>query len=203
MDKAYIHHYLNWRQDKIYKDGNQCFGDPEGNSEHILLTAYKALAMTYPKFYKMDLLSRLGILAVEWLGPGIDHGRPFDTGIICSTHYGCLEVDKAFNHSRESFASPALFVYTLPNIALGEICIRNKIKGPQVCLIEERTNAGLLCDNALNVLKRNRARNCIIGHIEATEKALFADLAWVSDTAENGNGVILNAEKLSAVFAQY
>jgi len=202
MSKAYIHHYLNWRQGKIYMDGSLCFEHSEMNSPDILSASYKALGITYPKFYKMDLLSRLGFLAVEWLNPEIDKGRPFDTGIICSTHHGCLEVDKAFNHSRETFASPALFVYTLPNIALGEICIRNNIKGPQICLVEERSNAGLLCENALNLLSRNRARHCIIGHIDATDKMLFADMAWVSDTADR-DSVLLTTENLAGLLGQY
>lgn len=202
MAKAYIHHYLNWRQGKIYKDGSLCFEHSARQSADILSESYKALAITYPKFYKMDLLSRLGFLAVEWLNPEIDKERPFDTGIICSTHQGCLEVDKAFNHSRETFASPALFVYTLPNIVLGEICIRNNIKGPQVCLIEEGSNAELLCENALSLLNRGRARDCIVGHIDATEKWLFADMAWVSDTANQG-GVLLTPESLDSRFGQY
>lgn len=202
MTKAYIHHYLNWRQEKIYKDALPCFEHSAIHSMDILSESYKALAIVYPKFYKMDLLSRLGFLAVEWLSPEIDRNRPFDTGIICSTHQGCLEVDKAFNHSRETFASPALFVYTLPNIALGEICIRNQIKGPQVCLIEEGSNAELLCENALNLLSRGRARNCIVGHIDATEKLLFADMAWVSDTADL-DSVLLTPENLACRFEQY
>lgn len=202
MAKAYIHHYLNWRQEKIYKDGNLCFEHSEMNPRNILSMSFKALVIAYPKFYKMDLLSCLGFLAVEWLSPEIDKSQPFDTGIICSTYHGCLAVDKAFNHSRETFASPALFVYTLPNIALGEICIRNHIKGPQVCLIEEGSNAGLLCENALNLLNRNRARHCIIGHIDATDKTLFADMAWVSDRAGQNN-ILLTTENLAGLFGHY
>lgn len=202
MVEAYIHHSLSWRQDKIYRNGSQCFAHPAGRPEEILLASYKALELSYLKFFKMDMLSRLGVLAMEWLCPDIDHSRPFDTGIICSTHHGSLVVDKAFDHSRESFASPALFVYTLPNIALGEICIRNKIKGPQICLIEEKTNAGLLCDNALNILKKKRARNCITGHIDATEESLFVDLAWISDASDDKADIPLTAENLARMFEQ-
>lgn len=201
MAEAYIHHYLNWRKGKIYRDGVLCFEHCIADSADVLSTAYKSLNLAYPKFYKMDLLSRLGFLSLEWLQPELDTAKPYETGIICSTHYGSLEVDKAFNHSRETFASPALFVYTLANIALGEICIRNKIKGPQVCLIEAETNAELLGEQAQNLLNRKRARNCIVGHLDARATTLFADMAWIS-VNEKSNNIPLTTENLAGLFGQ-
>ena len=152
--------------------------------------------MLYPKFFKMDLLSRVAFLATELLKP--DHAvvEKEKIAVVLSTHSGCLEADKKFEESRKTFASPALFVYTLPNIMLGEICIRNGFKGEQMCSIEERFNADWFLFYVSDLLKHREMDACLFGHVEALADKATADLFWVTKAAGNADEIIFNKENL-------
>lgn len=103
-----------------------------------LLTHYRAQAMDYPKFHKMDLLSKTGILAAEQIravadGAIADAEWAEHTAIILCGHTGSLAADAAFqatiSDAADYFPSPSLFVYTLPNIVTGEIALRHLMHG--------------------------------------------------------------------------
>lgn len=201
MNKAYIHHYLNWQNEKIFRDGELISqADPTKSEQDWLLDYYQKQRIHYPKFFKMDLMSRLGFLASCSLMEVCSIETPSKTGIICSTCDGSLEVDKAFEQSRREIPSPALFVYTLPNIALGEICIFHKIKGPQACFIEEKLNSSLLFSVAQDYFSRERADSLIIGHINAIQNQLVAQLAWVNKNPNAADDREFNAATMEQLF---
>ncbi|MBQ3660088.1 MAG: hypothetical protein II963_08045, partial [Bacteroidales bacterium] len=85
----------------------------------------------YPKFFKMDTLSKLGFLLTELLVEGeTDRFVPReDRAVVVCSRCGCVCNDRHYQASTKEFPSPALFVYTLPNIVTGEIAIRNKYEG--------------------------------------------------------------------------
>jgi len=93
---------------------------------------YRSLQVDYPKFFKMDGLSKLGFLASEMIFKnGENRFIPReDVAIICFNRSSSLEIDtqyqKTIRDNDNYFPSPSLFVYTLPNIVAGEIAIRNK-----------------------------------------------------------------------------
>ena len=96
---------------------------------------YRSLQVDYPKFFKMDGLSKLGFLASEMIFKD-DENRFVpreDVAIICFNRSSSLEIDTQYqttiNNNENYFPSPSLFVYTLPNIVAGEIAIRNKFFG--------------------------------------------------------------------------
>lgn len=196
---AYIQHYLDWQNEKIFLDGNLWGTAPSGTStDEILNFFYRKATLSYPKYFKMDLSSRLGFLASCILPRQPETENPASTGIILSTCHGSLSVDKAFEKSRSEIPSPALFVYTLPNIALGEICIYHKIKGPQVCLMEEQFNPELLADTALDFFNRKRVSALFLGYWNATSNAISAKIAWINLHKSN---LPLSANTLTNVFA--
>jgi hypothetical protein len=96
---------------------------------------YKISNLTYPKFYKMDMLAQAGYIASEFLKAGHSErlSRYADDGIamVFANRYSSAESDARFQKSYEvqHTPSPAMFVYTLPNIVLGEIAIANKWYG--------------------------------------------------------------------------
>lgn len=199
MTKAYIHHYLNWQNEKIFLDGNLKATAPKDLSiEEILNFHFRQENISYAKYFKMDLSSRLGFLASYMLSKNFEIENSDTTGIVLSTCHGSLAVDKAFEQSRHEIPSPALFVYTLPNIALGEICIYHKIKGPQVCLMEEIFNPELLAATTKDFFERERASALFLGHWDATEAALSAKIAWIS---LKESALPLTAETLANTFA--
>lgn len=121
-------------------------GEQEGQEHHSLLTTlYKQMIGNYPKFYKMDGLSRLGVVASEILlnaeKGDTDVERREEEGerlleeraIIFFNHSSSIASDRNYKESINDkdnyFPSPSIFVYTLPNIVTGEIAIRNHFHG--------------------------------------------------------------------------
>jgi len=166
--------------------------------EHILSRAYERCMIVYPKFFKMDLLSKLAFLSAELLHPDWAHCEKDRVAAVLSTRSGCLEVDKKFDESRRAVASPSLFVYTLPNIMLGEICIRHRIKGEQICFIEEAGNPQLLYDYVSDLLQNRNTDGCICGHAEASGNSLEATLFWVSGA---NAPLVFNEDNLKKIFS--
>ena len=108
---------------------------PNGGRQ-ILTDLYKKYVGDYPKFYKMDLLSRLGFIATELLL--LDEGEPrfrdcSDRAVVMVGHSGSVVADRRYLESisdaDDYFPSPERFVYTLPNIVTGEVAIRNHYHG--------------------------------------------------------------------------
>ena len=96
---------------------------------------YRSLGISYPKFFKMDLMSGAALLAAECvlLAAGLRNDQPkpdMAVVLVNSTSSSIDDIEFQKTISRESFfPSPSLFVYTLPNVACAEIAIRNRITG--------------------------------------------------------------------------
>ena len=102
----------------------------------LLTSLYKEYVADYPKFYKMDGLSRLGFIASELLlrQEGGERFQPrTDRAVILFNHSSSIAADRKFFESiadeGDYFPSPSVFVYTLPNIVTGEIAMRNGYRG--------------------------------------------------------------------------
>lgn len=120
-------------QRKIW-EGKEELGEQEGQEHHSLLTSlYKQMIGDYPKFYKMDGLSRLGFVASEILLNAEKEETDEERAIIFFNHSSSIASDRNYKESIKDkdnyFPSPSIFVYTLPNIVTGEIAIRNHFQG--------------------------------------------------------------------------
>lgn len=131
----------------------------DSSKENTLLTSlYKQYVGNYPKYYKMDGLSRLGFVASELLLQAEkedlretnDSQRTKDRAVILFNHSSSIASDRKYMESIADkgnyFPSPSVFVYTLPNIVTGEIAIRNGYHGETSFYIlsnknEEQMNA--------------------------------------------------------------
>lgn len=115
-------------------EGKEELGEQEGLEHHSLLTSlYKQMIGDYPKFYKMDGLSRLGFVASEILLNAEKGDTDKERAIIFFNHSSSIASDRNYkesiNDKNNYFPSPSIFVYTLPNIVTGEIAIRNHFHG--------------------------------------------------------------------------
>lgn len=115
-------------------EGKKELGEQEGQEHHSLLTSlYKQMIGNYPKFYKMDGLSRLGFVASEILLNAEKGETDKERAIIFFNHSSSIASDRNYkesiNDKNNYFPSPSIFVYTLPNIVTGEIAIRNHFHG--------------------------------------------------------------------------
>ena len=104
--------------------------------ESFLTQLYRTYKMDYPKFFKMDVLCKVGFIASEILLEA-EGGERFvpraDRAVILFDRHSSLHADRTFQHTiadpADFYPSPSVFVYTLPNIVTGEIAIRNKYHG--------------------------------------------------------------------------
>jgi len=98
-------------------------------------TGELAAARLGPRFGRLDLCSQLAVLAVEKLGLDFDSLPRDRIGICLAVEAGSLATDLDYWKGRDDAGglSPTLFAYTLPSSALGEISIRHRITGPNLC----------------------------------------------------------------------
>ncbi|MDR1336045.1 MAG: hypothetical protein LBK22_04360 [Tannerella sp.] len=174
--------YIRITSGKVWLNGTPAFeSDRHGDSRAFLTEVYHWLGADCRKFFKMDLLSKLGWLASEWLMAGFDPEQPKeDTGIVFFNSCSSLDTDIRFQETirdREAcFPSPAEFVYTLPNIVTGEVAIRHKIHGETAFYVlprpDSRRMAAILCDTLPAA-----GLNCLLaGWLEACGETLDARL---------------------------
>ncbi len=133
---------------------------------------YKHAQIGYPKFYKMDSISKLGFLTTELVlqEKPVAGYFPEKVGIVFANASSSLDTDLAHQETIKNrsgyFPSPSVFVYTLPNIVIGEVCIRHKIKGENVFFISETPDSGLICRYVTELFENKRVDACLCGWIE-------------------------------------
>jgi hypothetical protein len=88
-----------------------------------------------------------------------------------------LHTDKIYQDSIEQQPSPAIFVYTLPNIMIGEICIRHGFKGEGLFFIEENFDKAFVTEYTAELIRSKKAVLGLAGWIEVDmEGNYLADL---------------------------
>ena len=175
----FISSYCKINSAGLWHDGKLLY---ESSGENTLDELYKKMDLSYPKFFKMDYLSKLGILASELLLK--NHSIPGNKiSIVLSNKSSSLQTDNNYLKSMESFPSPSLFVYTLPNIVTGEICIKHKITGENAFFIEQQFNAELLFSYTESLLKHSQAALC--GWVESENNHFEAFLYFVEKGSES------------------
>jgi hypothetical protein len=168
MAMAFISGASIIRQQAIYLQDNCVFEDRSVNLDDFLLKAYETLKPEYPKFYKMDRLSKLGFLASEVLlrRYPVKQYPPSSVALVLSNAHASLDTDVKYSEASMTAPSPALFVYTLPNIVAGEICIRNGIKGENAFFVTPAFDPALLADFVGQVLQSSHTQACLAGWID-------------------------------------
>ena len=140
-------HSVRITQDEIVVDGNRL--DVKSHGKEMLTEVYKTKIGNYPKFYKMDMLSRLAFVVSELLigCDEIKEEHSNDRAVVLFNHSSSIIADRQYVKSIEIddfFPSPAAFVYTLPNITTGEIALRNGYHGETSFYILAERNEKLM-----------------------------------------------------------
>jgi hypothetical protein len=163
----YITKYARMQNNSIFVNGKPIWSS-EKSFPDFLQGAYTYFAADYPKFYKMDAMSQAGFLTAEVLlkASAISEYEFSNIGLVLSNAHASLDTDEKYFEASRKVASPGLFVYTLPNIVAGEICIRHKIKGENAFFISESFDADLLFEYVEMVLSQSGTEACVAGWIE-------------------------------------
>lgn len=121
----YIEKYCEISAGALQMNGETLFAHEEQEFSVFSKALYQHLQLNYPKFFKMDRLSKLALLGASLF---LEEGE--NTALLFANRSSSLDTDLLHQESiREEayYPSPAVFVYTLPNICLGEISIKYKL----------------------------------------------------------------------------
>ena len=166
----------------VYKNEKPVFENKMVDPSDFLIAAYHHFDLKYPRFYKMDNLSKLGFLGVEVLLRqtfSAENYRPEEIGVVLANASASLDTDIKYYETVNNIASPALFVYTLPNIMIGEICIKHNFKGETAFFVFKQFDATFMEQYANNLLDNNILQACVCGWVEFLEDEYKAMLLLV------------------------
>jgi 3-oxoacyl-(acyl-carrier-protein) synthase len=167
----------------------------------FLRSLYDRFSGQYPKFHKMDLLSKLGWAATEVLlqDMPMDQYKPEDTGVVLANTSSSLDTDERYYETVHEIASPALFVYTLPNIVIGEISIRHKLKGENAFFITEAFDIEFITGYVQQLLDTGAINACICGWVEQYHTAYDAAL-YLIEKNSRGMATPFTAESIRKLY---
>jgi hypothetical protein len=174
-------------QNKVDANGQNIFlAEGKPDFAEFIKAAFKSLNQPYPKFYKMDNLSKLAFVGAEALLGGLKLLESYsreDIALIFLNRASTMNTDREHQLSIDSrdnyFPSPAIFVYTLPNIMMGEICIKQKFLGENLLLVSEKFDAELLYHQTQQLMSRNKAKAVIAGWADVDGEEYSAFLMLV------------------------
>jgi hypothetical protein len=207
-EKYVISDYCIIRNNRIILNGEVLYIGNDGSPNELLVAAYRFFNISYAKFFKMDNLCKLGFLASELLFQGKKINEDYrgdEVGILLSNAGSSIDTDR--NHQKsiskrdEYFPSPSVFVYTLANIVIGEICIRHKLFGESFFLIEKEFNAQRLYEQVMQWLDEEIVRCCMTGWVEVDDSHYKAVVYFIQKTSVLQEGIaIFTPEKLTDIY---
>lgn len=138
----------------------------------FLVNLYRQMNLNYPKFFKMDNLCKLGILAAEMVIQNNSKSENFEknkVAIFLANNSSSIETDrnhiKTIVNKNDYFPSPAIFVYTLPNIIIGEIAIKHKFTGENAFFVSETFDSNLMHTYASIALQSSHTTDAVCGWV--------------------------------------
>lgn len=191
-----ISRFCSIRNNTVIVNNKTEFSLPNEKPEKFLTGIYQHFVLAYPKFYKMDSLSKLGFLSVELLLRDTGLPKKYEghkTGIVLMNASSSLNTDRRHQESildrANYFPSPAVFVYTLPNIMIGEISIRHRITGEGTFFIRERFDASFLAGYISQLFDTGILQCCITGWIETNGDDYESVVYFVEKTHSPMDGI--------------
>jgi 3-oxoacyl-(acyl-carrier-protein) synthase len=148
------------------------------------------------RFARLDLCSQLAVLAVEKLALQFD-SLPRDRIAIClAVPAGSLATDLEYWQGRDAAGgpSPTLFAYTLPSSALGEIAIRHRLTGPNLCFFGEAD----LLEEATQLIQSGEADGCLCVSCRVITEAVAKVLDIPAMTEANATFVLGESRPVAA-----
>lgn len=157
----------------ITKDKKEIFHSESQNFAGLSKAIYKEFNFDYPKFFKMDDLSKLCFMTCEILLSKFEFSKSWngsEVALILGNRSSSINQDRKHYESIKNrnnyFPSPAVFVYTLPNIMLGEICIRHKITGENSCFLMEEFDPQFFNTYVRDLIENDNYNYCIYGWVD-------------------------------------
>ena len=135
-------------------------------------------ASEFPRFDRMNGLCRLTVAAIELLGVDFSawpEERRLRTGVCFGSALGSLATDLEYlsGLAEPAGPSPTLFAYTLASAAVGEICIRHRLQGPNISLFCDPNDSRPVLETAMTWLESGSADACLCVVADTPPSAAF------------------------------
>jgi hypothetical protein len=185
----YISNYCVIENNSVYINGEKQFELENASFGEFSKAAYKNFGIDYPKFFKMDNLSKLAFLTSEIILKNIvNSDSENDIALIFANQSSSLDTDVKYQSSianaAEYFPSPAVFVYTLPNICIGEISIKHKLQSENAFFVFDAFDAQFMTQYAQLLLETNKAQKVLCGWVEYYQEKYKAFVYLVEKQGE-------------------
>ena len=188
-NNTYIKAYCTIENNKIVLNDHTVFESESFGFADFSKKAYQHFEIGYPKFFKMDNLSKLAFLGAELLLKDQNPNKENNTALLFANQSSSLDTDVKYQNSisdkENYFPSPAIFVYTLANICLGEISIRHQLKTENSFFIFDKFNPGFMADYANILIETGKADNVLCGWTEFLGEEYKAFLYLVGKEGAN------------------
>ncbi|WP_425076541.1 3-oxoacyl-ACP synthase [Psychroserpens sp. S379A] len=164
--------FCSIKNNTITLNGNVLYTHKAESFSAFIKAAYKAQDTKYPKFFKMDSLSKLAFLASDIVlkNENVTPENEQNIAILFSNKASSLDTDRKHQDSIQNkdsyYPSPAIFVYTLPNICIGEISIKYKLYSENSFFIFDNFNAEHLFAYSNSLLSSQKADAVLCGWVE-------------------------------------
>lgn len=174
----------------ILPDGVTLDGRPlpvQSQGAGLLSEIYRKYVGDYPKYHKMDALSRLAFLATELLLSRGDVPQDSGRATILFNRTSSVVADRCHLGSiakpGEFYPSPSVFLGTLPNIATGEIAIRHGYTGETSLYITDFRDEALMKKVVGSSFSQGGFRSLICGFVDFE----FVDGGFVNSEFVDGD----------------
>jgi len=200
---------MNYITSYCYIDNDKCTVNGEtvaenNSTDHWLKSLYKSLDEKYPKFHKMDPLSQLAYLGTENILNSNKNIKAYgddEIALLFCNKTSSLHTDLAYTASYKDGGtpSPSLFVYTLPNISIGEVAIKNKWYGENMFSILPEFDSKYFTQQP-DILLNEDSKACLCGWIEMNADKMEAFLFFIEKKAANKLNLPLTEENIKRLY---
>lgn len=202
--KNFITTYCHISGDTCSLNGEVLITLDKTSEDSWLKQLYRYSGQTYPKFYKMDMLSQIGYLASGLIKSNhstqLSQYADDDIALVFANRFSSAESDIRFQKSyqEQKAPSPAMFVYTLPNIVMGEIAIANKWYGENMFAVLPKFDADWYI-NYSHILLHTDAKAVLGGWINIVEEKPEAFLFLIEKEESGPELSVGNLRRLSGI----
>jgi len=187
--------YVLLTDSRVSVNGREIGHEKCGNG--LLTEVYRSQIGDWAKFFKMDTLSKVGFCASELLLKELGVGRcgceeyVSNVAVVLFGTTASVCADKNYQEtisdSQNYFPSPALFVYTLPNIVTGEISIRNHYRGETSFYVVDAIDPAQLARHISQVFCDNVTDWVLTGWIDCSDNDTFCSFMTMVGREEAHN----------------
>ena len=174
--------------DKLVLNRNVVRAETPGYS--FITDIFKKYMADGSRYFKMDPFSRLAYVGAGLVGGDeLKDISPEDTTVFIFTKTGSVLADRkhlsTFSSKEEFYPSPAVFINTLPNIVLGEIAIRNNIKGETTLVMLPEEDEAVIDRVIRATLEATNPKAMIYGWVDCADDTTFkADLKLLKQVSQ-------------------